>query len=559
MSQTSNSSLEPGLSQETFNDLFNTIGQIINPQDLQGIQTDYQMASPSLHMVDENMHENLELKLECVNVQRHEQGEFSSYIPDQNFSQGSYKPEEIGVKQHAIVCKQEHLSNGLKSSPSPEQSSPQPLIVSNTDFPGRYYFDIGYEEEKVPVTKSVHWTYSPYLDKLFLKMRVIVPFRIKLQGYPSLETASAHFIRAVVIYRQPEYYRENVERCPNHITKHKDGHHAPKHLLRCENPQTTYVTCPVTGRHCLTIPLGKPQAGSDFVTEMFQFMCFNSCPGGLNRRPILVIFTLECGNQVLGRKALNIRVCACPGRDRTSEEKTESKKRSNNNNCLVSQVDAQGSQPERTSTPNTTPPSTPQVSSSSSGPHTPPPPAEEPSASTSDGKQMPRLVKKRSYPFMSSGFEVRQLNLDRIPFNKKQKTQDEEVFTIQVKGREKYELLLKIKESLDLMDLVPQAQIDKYRQSCPPCGRLKNSQNMQHSENGESQNSNDSQADEVDGPSQSFSQLSRSDSGSSYHSPTSSQQSTGSGGGGAGINAVRFTLRRTLSLEKKGHFHVGVP
>lgn len=54
--------------------------------------------------------------------------------------------------------------------------------MSNTDFPGRYYFDIGYEEEKVPVTKSVHWTYSPYLDKLFLKMRVIVPFRIKLQG-----------------------------------------------------------------------------------------------------------------------------------------------------------------------------------------------------------------------------------------------------------------------------------------------------------------------------------------------------------------------------------------
>lgn len=26
-----------------------------------------------------------------------------------------------------------------------------------------------------------------------------------------------------MIYRQPEHYREIVERCPNHITNHKDG------------------------------------------------------------------------------------------------------------------------------------------------------------------------------------------------------------------------------------------------------------------------------------------------------------------------------------------------
>ena len=43
-------------------------------------------------------------------------------------------------------------------------------------------------------------------------------------------------------------------------------------------------------------------------------------------------------------------------------------------------------------------------------------------------------------------------------------------------------------------------------------------------------------------------QLSRSDSGSSYQSPSSQQSS----GGGTGINAVRFTLRRTVSLDKKG-------
>ena len=112
----------------------------------------------------------------------YQQGEFPTFIPDESFTQGSYKPEEVGVKQHPIICKQEPLSNGLKSTLSPEQSAPQPLIVSNTDFPGKYCFDIGYEEEKGPPTKSVQWTYSPYLDKLFLKMRCIVPFRIKLQG-----------------------------------------------------------------------------------------------------------------------------------------------------------------------------------------------------------------------------------------------------------------------------------------------------------------------------------------------------------------------------------------
>lgn len=86
---------------------------------------------------------------------------------------------------------------------------------------------------------------------------------------------------------------------------------------------------------------------------------------------------------VLGRKAQDIRICACPGRDRTIEENAEAKRRSN--------------QPAATSviseTTNVTPPPTPQEHVSSA-PHTPP---EEPTTSTGETShvQIPKLTKKR--------------------------------------------------------------------------------------------------------------------------------------------------------------------
>ena len=63
-------------------------------------------------------------------------------------------------------------------------------------------------------------------------------------------------------------------------------------------------------------------AGTEWVTNLFQFMCFSSCVGGLTRRPIQLIFTLEHSGIVVGRQAVEIRICACPGRDRKNEERT---------------------------------------------------------------------------------------------------------------------------------------------------------------------------------------------------------------------------------------------
>ena len=126
-------------------------------------------------------------------------------------------------------------------------------------------------------------------------------------------------IRAMPIYMKPEHVQEIVKRCPNHATTKEFNesecslHHcailikkyiihvssvcldhlAPDHLVRCEHKLAQYAQDHFTTRQSVVIPHEHPQAGAEWVTNLYQFMCFSSCVGGLNRRPIQVIFTLE--------------------------------------------------------------------------------------------------------------------------------------------------------------------------------------------------------------------------------------------------------------------------
>ena len=48
-----------------------------------------------------------------------------------------------------------------------------------------------------------------------------------------------------------------------------------------------------SGRHSVRTAIPHPQPGTDEVQLAYKFMDLGSCSGGLNRREVAVIFTLE--------------------------------------------------------------------------------------------------------------------------------------------------------------------------------------------------------------------------------------------------------------------------
>ncbi|KAG8505452.1 Tumor protein p73, partial [Galemys pyrenaicus] len=282
--------------------------------------------------------------------------------------------------------------------------SPAPVIPSNTDYPGPHHFEVTFQQSST--AKSATWTYSPLLKKLYCQIAKTCPIQIKVSSPPPPGTA----IRAMPVYKKAEHVTEVVKRCPNHELGRdfNEGQSAPaSHLIRVEgNSLSQYVEDPVTGRQSVLVPYEPPQVGTEFTTILYNFMCNSSCVGGMNRRPILIIITLEARDgQVLGRRSFEGRICACPGRDRKADE----------DHCREQQALNE--------------------SAAKSG-----------AASKRAFKQSPPAI-----PALGAGV-------------KKRRHGEEDVFYMHVRGRENFEILMKVKESLELMELVPQQLVDSYRQ-----------------------------------------------------------------------------------------------
>ncbi|XP_030639385.1 tumor protein p73 isoform X4 [Chanos chanos] len=282
--------------------------------------------------------------------------------------------------------------------------SPAPAIPSNADYPGPHNFEVTFQQSST--AKSATWTYSPLLKKLYCQIAKTCPIQIKLSSAPPHGSA----IRAMPIYKKAEHVTEVVKRCPNHELGRdfNDSQAAPaSHLIRVEgNNLCQYVDDPVTGRQSVLVPYESPQVGTEFTTILYNFMCNSSCVGGMNRRPILIIITLETRDgQVLGRRSFEGRICACPGRDRKADEDHHREQQALNESV-----------------------------------------AKNSNANKRNFKQTPPNIPGPS------------VNI------KKRRHGEDELYYVPVRGRENFDILMKIKDSLELVELVPQQIVESYRQ-----------------------------------------------------------------------------------------------
>ncbi|RXG69792.1 Cellular tumor antigen p53 [Armadillidium vulgare] len=175
-------------------------------------------------------------------------------------------------------------------------------------------------DPKEDTLKTPTWLVSNITKKLYTNMNKPIPFRVILnKHYPR----KRFHLRALAVFKYPMSQRQNVVRCPNHLNPtdctNIDFPHI-NHVIRADHPRASYESTS-SGRLSVVVPLDFPESRNEAIPILFKFMCHNSCVGGIHRRPMVVLLTLELNEKEVGRFAIDVRVCACPSRDVKTEEK----------------------------------------------------------------------------------------------------------------------------------------------------------------------------------------------------------------------------------------------
>lgn len=215
---------------------------------------------------------------------------------------------------------QSGTADDMPSHPGPSYLGAVPLasLIATTNWPGQYGFNIHFDDPKQQPSKGANWLYSSRQDKLYVKKDVPCPIKFETNQH----IAPGASIKVMAVFDDARYASDIVQRCYNHYSVDTEkGIPFAKHLIKCECQQACYEEDSESNRLSVSVQYENPQSGEMYSTYIFKFTCLGSCSGGINRRPIKVVFTLEHGGVTIGRRTLDVRICACPRRDLSNDEK----------------------------------------------------------------------------------------------------------------------------------------------------------------------------------------------------------------------------------------------
>uniref|UniRef100_A0A8C4RD55 Cellular tumor antigen p53 n=1 Tax=Eptatretus burgeri TaxID=7764 RepID=A0A8C4RD55_EPTBU len=173
------------------------------------------------------------------------------------------------------------------------------FLPADIDHPGAYKFSLSFPNSSS--SKAAPWTFSPMLKKLYCQLGKPCPLQISVTAKPPPN----YYIRAMAIFKQKDHVLVPVTRCPTHYQNHQDA---------------CYLLMIMWFGYTISLFQGT-SVGCEYTPLMCSFMCNTSCNGGMNRRPILLVLTLETSNwEVIARRCIEVRICASPGRDRAIDE-----------------------------------------------------------------------------------------------------------------------------------------------------------------------------------------------------------------------------------------------
>lgn len=214
----------------------------------------------------------------------------------------------------------------------------QPDLNHLTRIPNLEKIDTKYEFEVTvpPDNSNVAFNREKLFIKMGTKMTINVAYNQQYRGEPL-------FVRAMLLFSKPAEMHLPVKRCANHRNGYSGNEtdevlSREANIVKINDPKAVYVGKEIGEtfgeRLSILVPLESNQvdeSGKHIQSIGLEFGCQNSCSSGINRRPVSIVFTLEAGSyELLGKSAIEFKVCSCPKRD-AEREQTDRKRKNGSN------------------------------------------------------------------------------------------------------------------------------------------------------------------------------------------------------------------------------------